>query len=220
MDNLFEKLLKALKDHDKEAVFKMVIKALEEKKVDIITLYESMLTPALNNVTDEFEDENMLIWQEHLRSEIIIAIIENAYPYVLKERDQRNSCKEKKIMVLCPKFEDHSIGARMAVDIFTIAGYEITFIGANTPWKAVLKAIEVKRPDIISMSVTNFYNLIEAKKTISAIKAHVDYQIQFILGGYAFKNSKDQYKKIGGDLYLERLKDIFLLDEDQRKCKK
>lgn len=214
MEELYEKLLFALKKHDKERAVKISIEALENKTVDIITLYESIIRPALNSVIDEFEDENTLIWQEHIRSEIVISIIENAYLYVLKERDERNTKMDEKIMVLCPKFEDHVIGAKMVTDIFTIAGYETVFIGANTPWRTIIRSIESKRPDIISMSVTNFYNLIEAKKTIDTIKKEFDYKIKFILGGYAFKGSKDTYKEIGGDMYLEKLEDIFSLAEE------
>ncbi len=79
--------------------------------------------------------------------------------------------------------------------------------------RQVLKAIETIRPDIITISVTNFYNIIETKKTIYRINDTFDYGIKFILSGHAFKNSKDKVKEIGGDLYLEKLEDIFSLKE-------
>lgn len=214
MEELYKSLLKALKEHDKERAVKISIHALENGTVDLMTLYESVIRPALNNVIEEFEDENTLIWQEHIRSEIIISIIENSYLYVLKERDKRNTKINKKVIVLCPKFEDHVIGAKMVTDIFTIAGYETIFIGANTPWRTIIKSIESIRPDIISISVTNFYNLIETKKTIDRIKSEFDYKIKFVLGGHAFKGSKDTYKEIGGDVYLGKLEDIFSLAEE------
>lgn len=214
MEDLYQKLFIALKEHDKETAVQVSIEALEKKTVDIITLYEEILAPALNNVIDEFEDEDKLIWQEHVRSEIIITVIENAYPYVLKERDRRNTRMDKKVMILCPQYEDHVIGAKMVNDIFTIAGFETIFIGANTPWRTIIQSIASKKPDIISMSVTNFYNLIETKKTIKEIRSKFDHRIKFVLGGYAFKRSKDTYKEIGGDIYLQKLEDIFFLEEE------
>ncbi|MGO1469382.1 MAG: cobalamin B12-binding domain-containing protein [Tissierella sp.] len=217
MEELYKKLLLALKKHDKEIAVKTAIDALENKKVDVLTLYEDILGPALNNVTKEFKDEDRLIWQEHVRSEIIITIIENSYLYVLKEKEERAIKREERVVVLCPKFEDHAIGAKMAADIFTIAGYETTFIGANTPWKTIIKSIENKRPHIISIGVTNFYNLLETKKTIDRIKEEFDYKIKFALGGHALKKSKELYKQIGGDIYLERLKDIFSLKEEVKQ---
>ena len=213
MEKLYGELLLALKDHDKESALKISMEALKNKVVDISTLYGYILAPALNNVIDEFKDDDDLIWQEHVRSSIIMSIIENCYSYVIKERDILKKENQGKVIVLCPKYEDHIIGARMASDIFTITGYETTFIGANTPCKTVLKAIETIRPDIITISVTNFYNIIETKKTIDRINDTFDYGIKFILSGHAFKNSKDKVKEIGGDLYLEKLEDIFSLKE-------
>lgn len=214
MENLYGRFLKALKEYDKETAMKICIEALENKNINIESLYEEILAKVLDSVIDEFEDEDMLIWQEHVRSSIILSIIENCYKYVLEERDKLRLDNRGKVIVLCPKYEDHIIGARMAADIFTIAGYETTFIGANTPWKTILKAIETIKPDIISISVTNFYNIIEARKTIEGIKARVNYSIKFVLGGEAFKKSKDMYKEIGGDRYLENLQDIFSFKEE------
>lgn len=212
MDGLYGKLFKALKEHNKEEAVKISLEALEKERIDVIGLYERILSPILKNVVEEYKDESMLIWQEHVRSEIVTSIIENTYLNVLKERDKKGLAKGKKVMVLCPKFEEHIIGSRMARDIFTIAGYETIFIGANTPWETVLKAIEIKKPEFISISVTNFYNIIETKRTIKEIKNVFGYGIKFILAGNAFKRSKETYKEIGGDIYLESLKDIFSLE--------
>lgn len=214
MRKLYEELFFALKEHDKENAVKLAMNALESRVVDVITLYEDMLTPILNNVIEEFEDEDMLIWEEHVRSEIVLCIIENAYLYILKEREQRGVNREEEVIVLCPKFEDHIIGAKMAADIFTIAGYETIFIGSNTPWNTVIKAIEVIKPKIVCISVTNFYNIVETRNTIDNIKKNFNYDIRFILSGYAFRNSDNLYKEIGGDIYIKNLKDIFLLEEE------
>lgn len=217
MEKLYKNLSLALKEHDKENAIKLSIEGLKNGIVDVLTLYEDILTPILNSVIEEFKDDDMLIWQEHVRSAIVISIIENTYLYALKERDKKALNKEEKILVLCPQFEDHIIGARMATDIFTIAGYKTIFLGANTPYNTISKAIESKKPNIISISVTNFYNIVEARKTIDRIKINSNYDMKFILTGSAFKNSKNLYKEIGGDLYIENLKDIFSLEEEVSK---
>lgn len=213
MGTIYKTFLAAVQEQDKEKSMKICIEALENKKIDLITLYEDVLTRGLNSIIEEFEDEEMLIWQEHVRSSIILSIIENCYGHVLEERDRLGLKREEKVIVLCPKYEDHLIGARMVQDIFTISGYDSTFIGANTPWRTILKAIEVIKPDIISMSVTNFYNIVEAKRTIDMINTRFNYGIKFILGGYAFSKEKDLYKQIGGDIHFNNLEDIFRLDQ-------
>lgn len=210
---LYNKVFQALKAQDKEKALNLCMKALDKGEVGVVELYEEILGPLLNNIVDEYQEEENLIWKEHVRSGIVRTIIENCYPYVMKTRRKLNRNRYKSIIVLCPKYEDHEIGARMATDFFTIAGYDAIFIGGNTPEHTILKAIEDIRPRYISMSIVNYYNLIEAKKTIEFIKRESSYDIKFLLGGYAFSKNHNYCKDIGGDLLLNSYKEILELEE-------
>lgn len=208
------KLISFLKDEDKESALNLCISYLEEKKLSVIELYELILTPALNNIIMEYEgDDDNLIWNEHVRSGIIRSIVECVYPYVLKEKKELGIKDMGKVIVMCPRFEDHELGARMVSDFFTIAGYDTTFIGANTPEKTIINAIQAIQPKYISMSVTNYYNLVATKKTIDHIKDSVSTDIKFLLGGYAFTSNPNAYKEVGGDLLLRSFNDIINLSK-------
>ena len=177
-------------------------------------MYEKILTPALNNIIHEnLNDHENLIWKEHVRSGIIRTIIENAFPYVLKDRIKYNFNFGENVIVMCPRFEDHDIGARMVSDFFTIGGYDATFIGANTPESTILKAIESIEPKYISMSITNYYNLVAAKKTIDLIKDK-NSKIVFLLGGHAFNSNPNTYKDIGGDFLLKSFQNVLDLSRE------
>lgn len=208
---IYNKLFEALKDADKEASLNICIKALEKKEIGVVELYENILAPILNNIVDEYKEDEMLIWKEHVRSGIVRTIIENCFPYVIETRRRLNNNIDKSVIVLCPKFEDHEIGARMVTDFFTIAGYNAIFIGGNTPEDTIIEAIEDIRPKYISIGISNYYNLIETKKTIEFIKRESPYSMKFLLGGYAFNNNN--YKDIGGDLILKTYGDISKLEE-------
>ena len=215
MDILYEKLLEYLKQEDKENSVDLCINSLKNGDVDVVGLYENVLTPALNNIINEYvHDEDNLIWKEHLRSGIIRTIVENAYPYVLKDRIVFNSIKDENVIIMCPRFEDHDLGARMVSDFFTIAGFNATFIGANTPERTILKAINSIKPKYVSMSITNFYNLVAAKKTIEEIKNEIDYKMVFLLGGNAFNSNPNSYKDIGGDFLLKSFQDVLNLSRE------
>lgn len=208
---LYEKLLGYLKQEDKEKALDLCISSLEKGAISVVDLYQSVLSPALNNIVNEYEDdEDNLIWKEHLRSGIIRTIVESAYPYVLKARHEIGKQNGQRVIVMCPRFEDHDLGARMVSDFFTMAGFDTTFIGANTPERTILKAIESIKPKYISMSVTNYYNLIAAKKTIEAIKVKNN-NIVFLLGGHAFNSNPDSYKDVGGDYLLRSFQDVLNL---------
>ncbi len=211
---MYDELLAALKNEDRALAMEICFNALDKKQISVMDLYQNVLSPALNSIIHEYNgDEDNLIWKEHVRSGIIRGIIEASYPYVIKERKALGNEKNQNVIVMCPRFEEHEIGARMVSDFYTIAGYKTTFIGANTPERTILKAIEVIKPDIISISVTNYYNLVALKNTINTIKDKIQYQIRFVVGGYAFNNNPNAYREVGADIHLKNFSDVLDLDK-------
>ncbi len=213
MEVLYEKLLALLQEENKEKAFNLCISALKEKDIYIVDLYQSILSPALNHIIEEYPNDDDLIWREHVRSGIIRNIIEAAFPYVLGERDNYGGKNKGSVIVMCPEYEDHDLGARMVSDFFTIAGYNSIFIGAKTPRSTILKAVEIVSPEYLCISVTNYYNLISVKKTIESIKLSTNNKITFLLGGSAFLSNPNAYKEVGGDYLLNSFQDIIDLSK-------
>lgn len=209
MQELYNKILKALQNEDKESAVRLSINALSEASVSISELYEVILVPALNNILNEYSNEEELIWREHVRSGIIRTIIESAYPFVLAEKRKLGLDQDKgKVIVICPTHEDHELGARMASDFFKLAGFDSTFIGARTPLSTIHKAVEVVQPDYICISVTNYYNLVSVKEMIQTIKAQTSYPVRFIVGGRAFRESKEAFTQVEADYLTLTFDDI------------
>lgn len=207
LEELYNKVLRALQKEDKDLALNLCIDALSQGEVSIVQLYETILVPGLNSIIYEYKEDEELIWREHLRSGIIRTIIEAAYPYVVKESKKVDTSKGR-VIVMCPEYEDHELGAKMVADFFTLEGYHATFIGAKTPQKTILKAIDIIKPKYLCISVTNHYNLISVKKTIDAIKESIDKNPLFILGGSAFNANPEAYKAVGGDLLLKNYDDV------------
>ncbi|MGP6139012.1 cobalamin B12-binding domain-containing protein [Jeotgalibaca sp. A127] len=212
MEKLYKEVLTALQAENKEQAVMISINALQAGEVTIPELYEMILAPALVSVIDEYPKDEELIWREHVRSGIIRTIIESAYPFIL---DQRKKVRRRKgnVVVMCPEFEDHELGAKMVADFFKLEGYEPTFIGARTPEKTIFKAIEIVKPDYITISVTNYYNLVSVKKMIENIKAQFGNDFIFIVGGNAFKSNPEAYKMVGADMLINSYDDIKNLDK-------
>lgn len=213
MEDLLSRFMEHIKSEDKESALNLCINALRNKSISVVDLYQTILTPALNSVVYEYKDEEDLIWREHVRSGIIRNIVECTYPYVLEERKNYRENNYGNIIIICPQFEEHELGARMVSDFFTIAGYKSIFIGANTPEKTVLKAIEIVEPKYVCISVTNYYNLVPVKKIINKVKESANKDIKFVLGGSAFLSNPGSYKDVGGDYFLNSFQDILKLNK-------
>ena len=215
MNEFYQNVLHALQKEDKETAFTLCVDALRNHEISVVDLYEMVLTPALANVIEEYAADEDLIWREHVRSAIIRTIIEQSYPYVL-EQQKNAEAKENKVIVMCPEFEEHELGARMVADFFRLEGYDTTFIGARPPIGTVLNAIDVVKPTYLVISVTGFYNLLSVKRTIQAIKDAGNEDLVFVIGGRAISANPAAAMELGADKLLESFDAIKNLDAEEK----
>jgi methanogenic corrinoid protein MtbC1 len=209
MHQIYEEFLEYLDNEDKENCINLITSKLDKKELDIPTLYKEILEPSLNAFYCDAEEEKMCIWKEHIRTSIIRTIIEICYLYILKERKEKGvKLLNQSILIGCPAEEYHDTGAKMIADIFTLYGFNAIFVGANTPREEIRDAINLLKPKFIGISVTISYNLVEAEKAISLIKQHTEFDGKIVVGGQAFQNNPDNYKKIGADILIRNFNEI------------
>ena len=176
-------LMAYIEKEDKESAVEYAINLLNEGKIDILTLYRDILSPSLNNMFCNVDEKEICVWREHVRSSIVRTIIECAYPYVIKEREKRGiKRKNQSAIVVCPQEEYHEIGARMAADFYTLLGFDTVFVGANTPKEDFVSAINVLKPKYVVISVTNYYNIVNAERAIKKLRQKANYDLKIIFG--------------------------------------
>ncbi|HEY77913.1 MAG TPA: cobalamin B12-binding domain-containing protein [Dehalococcoidia bacterium] len=212
MHALYEQFLSYLDKDDRFGCVDFILTALQKNDLDIVTLYDEILAPSLRESFCREKQKAICIWEEHVRTSIIRTVIECCYPYVVKERDGKyRSAAKGKVIVVCPPEELHEIGARMVADFFTICGFDAIFVGANTPQAEILEAIGYVKPKYVGISVTNYYNLVAARKTISRIRElrqTTDADFKIIAGGLAFEQNPCACDDVGVDLLLHNFEDI------------
>lgn len=211
---MLNRFIELLEQNDKGAAMDLCRTVLDKREISIAELYEQVLAPALNRLEAAEENIEDLIWREHAMSAIVRSIIEASYPYVLRERSEKNLLLDRKVLILCPAQEEHEIGARMAADFFLIQGYDVTYIGANTPEDTVKNALARLQPDYVSISVSNQYNLFTAKRLIDGLRAFSDRSVRILVGGSAFAKPGSA-EQIGADLLVQSYADIERLRREE-----
>jgi len=187
---MFETFYKAFDQLDKETSVQIAFDALSNEKITIIELYEGILRRSLAHLTDKASDPTHKIWKEHIQSSIVRTILEMAYPFVLK---QRSSKVLGSAAVLCPDQEQHELGARMVADYLTLLGYKTYFVGRNTPRSEFVDLIKEMNMDVIAMSVTNYYNVSSAIKTIQLIQQS-GVSPKILVGGIAVSHNPKAFE--------------------------
>lgn len=196
MNSSYEEFMKLLDSENKETAVEYILSRLKSQSTDIVTLYTRILGPALNNWECDHEKNSLCIWREHIRSSIVRTVVECVYPYVLKERKEVYKLKNnKKVAVVCPPYELHEIGIRMVSDFFTIAGYNTTYVGSNTPADSFIEALRKNTYDYVAIGVTNYYNLFKTQKLVEQIK-QTNPETKIIVGGLAFDKNREFCEKL------------------------
>ncbi|NCC79976.1 MAG: cobalamin-binding protein, partial [Clostridia bacterium] len=100
MNNYLMKFNGIIESENREKSLAFIKELLEERKLSVMEVYEKVLTPSLNSM-EGTGNEEMDIWKEHIRTSIVRTIIENMYPYVIRERDEKYGVKSgKKVAVI------------------------------------------------------------------------------------------------------------------------
>jgi MerR family transcriptional regulator, light-induced transcriptional regulator len=199
-----------IETENREESLKFIREILENRKLSVIEVYEQILTPSLNSM-ESTGNEKVDIWKEHIRTSIIRTIIENSYPYVIRERDEKYGVRNgKKIAVICPIDEYHELGARMITDYFVMLGYDAIYVGSNTPKEVFISGLKTQKLDYIAISISNPYHLISARNTIARIREE-DKNIKIIVGGNALKKLGEKTEILKADYYLTTFDDIISL---------
>lgn len=221
MDIFYEKFSTLLDKEDKENCVSFIMSLFQNASSpnDIVNVYTKILARALNEIGCSIADRNICIWKEHIRSSIVRTILENAYPFIVKIRNDIKSTNGKTVAVICPDGEYHEIGARMISDFFSLAGFESIYVGASTPKEEFINALNYKKIDIFALSITNYYNLVSTKKTITAIKEKAGNSVLIAVGGQAFNNNPSAVSSIGADILLHTFEDIWNLGNTMKEDK-
>jgi methanogenic corrinoid protein MtbC1 len=210
MHILYGEFLEYLDKTDKQRCVDFCLSHLADGSLDVVTLYRDILSPALR-------EQSAGIWEEHVRTSIVRTIIESCYLNVIKERDEKyKPARKGNVLVVCPPEEAHEVGARMVADFFVLCGYEVTFIGANTPREEIVDAVGYFKPLYVAISITNAFNLVAAGKAVKKIldlKKSLDFTL--ILGGQACKNNPDVCGNMNPDMMLDTFDDIRRLSEGE-----
>lgn len=200
---------------DRDGAVAYALSLLNDGGMTIPILYEQVLAPALNRIVIPRCDETCMIWKEHMMSHIVRTTIEAAYPFVLKERENAGKQnRNTRVMLVCPQEEYHEIGLRMGSDFFAMLGYEVAYIGCNTPRDTLLNAAETLKPDIVDISITNYLNLAQLPHICGSMKALSPAPAVY-LSGSALKHTGKRAEDFGADGILTSYASVKALSEGE-----
>ncbi len=171
-----------------------LINKLLTAEVSAKHIYEEYLKPSLYKVGELWEQNKISVATEHLASAIAESLINEVY---LKLKSAKKS--NQTVIVTCLENEHHQIGARMVSDIFEMNGWDVLFLGANTPKKDLIGYIRAINPQLAAISISIYFHLPTLESTLAEVKTAFP-QLPVLIGGQAFtrggKEILSKYEKV------------------------
>jgi methanogenic corrinoid protein MtbC1 len=105
----------------------------------------------------------------------------------------------------------HDIGLRAVADLYQIAGWRSIFLGADVPMEDLPGMINYFQADLLLLGATLSTQLPRVQQAIAAARASSELSVKIIVGGSAFDEATDLWKKVGADGYAARVDDAVRL---------
>lgn len=164
---------------------------------DIKHFYLDVVCPVMYRIGLLWEKNEISVAEEHVATAIVGRIAATLYPRFANVDPYRG-----KAVVTAGPNEFHEVGARMLADFLEMEGWEVIYLGANTPKEELLAILRQHKPFMVALSVTTVFSLANARQAIDAIKADPETRdVKIMVGGLAFNGMPQLWRDFGAEGY-------------------
>ena len=152
-------------------------------------IYNSVITPAMVDLGELWHGGRITIAHEHHASQIVDSLIN-----MVAQKSQRLSINGLRALVTSPSGENHWIGAKIFANLLFLEGWDVEYIGVDTPAEDLAIYLTEVEIDVVAFSVVLPGNIMSVEDAVSTIES-LDNPPFVILGGPAFKGFSGEIGK-------------------------
>lgn len=171
----------ALLAGDQDEAFRVTKDALE-RGVNPLVIYTEVITPALVKIGNAWHRGELNIAEEHLA--IQITLQQSAY---IRVRARRRKPVGAEAVIAAVEGEMHAVGARLVADLFYLEGWEVAFLGQNTPTNDLVDWVGERKPDLVILSLSQRDRIPVAAEAVRLLKTSEQAPLVFV-GGVALSD--------------------------------
>ncbi len=173
---LEERYAAALQTGSQDDAFRVVTEALD-RGINPLLIYTEMITPALTEVGEAWHRGDLNIASEHLA--IQITLQQSAHVRSLARRRKPVGAEA---VITAVEGELHAVGARLVADLFYLEGWDVAFLGQNTPTGDLVEWVRDRKPDLVLLSVSQRDRAGVAAEAAAVLKSLAEPPLVFVGG--------------------------------------
>jgi methanogenic corrinoid protein MtbC1 len=207
----YAQYLSALLAGDRETCASTV-QVLLDAGTGLKPLYVGLLQRAQYQVGELWEQEKISVAVEHLSTAITQRMLS-----LIQAQTLQGARRNRTIIVACVADEFHQLGGRMVADFCELRGWRGYFLGANTSIADLLQVIAQRKPDLLGLSLSIYFNLPKLIAALDAVTANYP-KLPILVGGQAFRwGAQDALQPYPNAAYMETLD---ALEERMAACER
>lgn len=157
-----------------EAVLRQALDA----GLDAASMFTRVVQPALDQVGDGWAAGELTVAHEHVATGITKRALAAVFPLIIEHAPRHGP----RVVLAGVSGQLHSIGLRMISDTLEAAGFDVLYLGPDTPAAEVANAVRAHRPALVGLSVTMPSDLAALQQAIAAV-AEIDPTVPVMIGG-------------------------------------
>lgn len=156
-----------------------------------------LIQPALYQIGRDWQNNKVSVAHEHLATATAVTLMAQTFPFAAVS--QSNG---KKVVLACVEGNDHEVGLRMVADTFEMDGWEVRFLGGNTPSRELTDMVKSWAPNLVGLSVSFPHQLRTVRAVICQMRAELGVTCPAVLvGGLAFNSFSSAAPTMAADDY-------------------
>ncbi len=186
-----ERLVQRLLAADQTGSWK-VVEAAQASGMELRSVYNEMVIPAMRTVGEQWSLGNVSIAQEHAASQVMVRIVSR-----LSAQIGRRGVSKGTIVVGTPATELHMLPLMIAADLIRLEGFEVLDLGSNLPPSSFAETAALQQRLVaVGVSATAPDQAEAIRETVAELRAKLDAPI--FLGGSAIDGT-EHAKLLGAD---------------------
>jgi methanogenic corrinoid protein MtbC1/DNA-binding XRE family transcriptional regulator len=148
-----------------------------------LDLYFKMFMPAQRELGKLWFEKKITIAEEHRSTEITLEQMGRVRTCLKPHRQLK-----QRIAVVVAQGDLHQVGARVVADLFWAEGWQVDFLGANTPNQETLRFVRENNIELLAISITLSEFMPQLRELLEAAHALVPRPIIMVGGGEWLKS--------------------------------
>lgn len=194
-DRLALEYLAAVLEGDSGRATARVLAAVDAG-LPVETAYMDVLIPAQREVGRLWHSGELGVAEEH-----VVSYTTQRLMALLAARAERAAPSGRTVLCAAVAGNIHDIGVRVIADFFEIAGWRVVYLGANLPAADLVSAVQYFDGDLVVLSAALSVQLARLDETIQAVRRIERRRVRVMVGGLAFADAPEVWKKLGADGY-------------------